>query len=237
MYATGDLVRYRADGNLEFLGRIDQQVKIRGFRIELGEIEKVLAGHAMLRDAVVIAAEDAPGDQRLVAYIVPRTSQEPSSEELRRFIRTKLPDYMVPSYFVKLKSLPLTSNQKLDRSALPPPERMAAGANRSYVPPKTAIEEFLVDVWAKVLKVDQVSVQDDFFELGGHSLLATQVLSRIRSILKVDVPLQKLFEAPNVEELSRAVISSDKKPGQAEKIAKIYKRSLQTNTEGASGNP
>jgi len=191
----------------------------------------------MLRDAVVIAAEDAPGDQRLVAYIVPRTSQEPSSEELRRFIRTKLPDYMVPSYFVKLKSLPLTSNQKLDRSALPPPERMAAGANRSYVPPKTAIEEFLVDVWAKVLKVDQVSVQDDFFELGGHSLLATQVLSRIRSILKVDVPLQKLFEAPNVEELSRAVISSDKKPGQAEKIAKIYKRSLQTNTEGASGNP
>jgi amino acid adenylation domain-containing protein len=237
MYATGDLVRYGADGRLEFLDRIDQQVKVRGFRIELGEIEKVLAGHPMVRDAVVIADGNSTADRRLAAYIVANEPQEPSAEELRDFVAARLPDHMVPAYFVKLARLPLTPNQKIDRAALPPPEKQVNSTRKTYVPPQTAIEEFLVGIWARILKVEHVGAQDDFFELGGHSLLAVQVLSRIRSILKVDLPLQKLFEAPTVKELATAVLSSAKDQGRTEKIAMIYKQSLQAAPDGEKRKP
>jgi len=230
MYATGDLVRYRNDGSFEFIGRTDQQVKIRGKRVELGEIESVIKMHAKVRDAVVIAIAEAPEDPRLAAYLLPETAEEPSDEELRSFLEARVPGHMIPSHFVRLPKFPLTSNQKLDRNALPPPERSAYVSTRHYVQPQTAIQEFLAHVWARLLRVGQVSVSDNFFELGGHSLLATQVLSRIRSILKVDLPLQELFEASTIEELSRAIVSHDPK-GQAEKIAAIYKRSLETGTK------
>jgi amino acid adenylation domain-containing protein/non-ribosomal peptide synthase protein (TIGR01720 family) len=201
LYKTGDLARYLPNGNIEYLGRIDNQVKIRGFRIELGEIEAALSQHPHVQASCVIAREDTPGDKRLVAYIVPQPQLTLTISELRSNLKEKLPDYMVPSAVVILESLPLTPNGKVNRRALPAPE-LSNELLEKYVAPRTPIEEMLALLWAQVLKVELVGRHDNFFELGGHSLLATQLISRVRSSLKVELPLRSLFAAPTIAELS-----------------------------------
>ncbi|HEU4884020.1 MAG TPA: amino acid adenylation domain-containing protein, partial [Longimicrobium sp.] len=195
MYRTGDRGRFRPDGTLLYLGRTDFQVKIRGIRIELGEIEAALLEHEGVRECAVLAREDA-GETRLVAYIV----GEAETEALRAHVRRSLPEYMVLAAFVSLDSLPLTPNGKLDRKALPAPE-LAAGADR-YVAPRTPAEEVLAGIWAEVLRIERVGVTESFFELGGHSLLATRVVSRVRELFGVELPLRVLFEGPTVAELA-----------------------------------
>jgi amino acid adenylation domain-containing protein len=202
LYKTGDLVRYLPDGNIEFLGRIDHQVKIRGFRIELGEIESALSQHSAVQQTVVLAREDIREEKGLVAYVVPNQQSTPTINDLRTFLKQKLPDYMVPSTFVMLDSLPLTPNGKVDRRALPAPDQSRPELVNSFVAPRTSVEEALAEIWAEVLNVEEIGIHDNFFELGGHSLLATQVISRVREILQLEVPLRALFENPTVATLA-----------------------------------
>jgi non-ribosomal peptide synthetase component F len=206
MYRTGDLVRHLADGNLEFLGRADQQVKVRGFRIELGEIEARLREHAWVRDAVVVAREDAPGDTRLVAYVTSADGADESElvATLRGFLGERLPEYMVPSAIVRLASLPLTPSGKLDRRALPAPGADAVAA-RSYEAPRGELEATLARHWSELLGVERVGRQDHFFELGGHSLLAVRLLSRAREASGTELPLATLFSAPVLWEQAVAI--------------------------------
>ncbi|HEY6802400.1 MAG TPA: non-ribosomal peptide synthase/polyketide synthase [Pyrinomonadaceae bacterium] len=196
LYRTGDLVRYRVNGELEYLGRADEQVKLRGFRIELGEIEVVLQRHAAVRECVVVVREDVPGDKRLVGYVVKADDVAVQVAELREHLRASLPEYMTPSAIVWLESLPLTNSGKIDRRALPDPETISLEADDAAAAMLTPIEEILAGVWSEVLHVPQVKANDNFFELGGHSLLATQLVSRIREILNVELPLRVLFETP-----------------------------------------
>jgi amino acid adenylation domain-containing protein len=205
LYRTGDVGCWLADGALEYLGRTDHQVKLRGCRIELGEVEAALAQHPGVREAVAAAREDAPGDQRLVAYLVPGAAAGVSAEELRAFLRGKLPEQAVPSAFVVLDSLPLSPNGKVDRKALPAPERARPELEEAYVAPQGPVEEEVARVWAEVLGVERVGAQDNFFVLGGHSLLATQVLSHLRQAFPVNIPLHRLFEEPTVANLARAI--------------------------------
>jgi len=202
LYRTGDLARYLADGNIEFLGRADHQVKVRGYRVELGEIETVLSAHPGVRQAVVTVNRDQSGDQRIVAYVV---SAPGSQDELRALLRQKLPDYMIPSAFVFLKSFPLTPNGKVDRAALPAPEDTRSGLQDDFVAPRTPAEEKLAGLWADLLKLKIVGVHDNFFDLGGHSLLATQVVSRMRKEFQMEIPLRSLFESPTVAALAEKI--------------------------------
>ncbi|MFF5435825.1 amino acid adenylation domain-containing protein, partial [Streptomyces griseofuscus] len=195
MYRTGDLVRWNAAGEIEYLGRVDDQVKVRGFRIELGEIESVLAGHPEVAQVAVVVREDRPGDKRLVGYVVPAAGSALEPGALRAFVGAAVPDYMVPSAVLVLDALPLTPNGKLDRRALPVPEFAVDGEGRA---PRTPQEEILCQVFAEVLGVERVSIDDNFFELGGHSLLATRLVSRVRSVLGVELGIRALFEAPSV---------------------------------------
>ncbi|WP_198299665.1 non-ribosomal peptide synthetase [Tumebacillus avium] len=199
LYKTGDLVRPLEDGTLEFLGRIDQQVKLRGFRIELGEIEEVLIGHEQLREAVLLAREDVPGDKKLVAYVVPHAGQErPQAAELRRYLQDKLPDFMVPSSFVVLDGFPLTPNGKVDRRALPAPDARRGELAAEFVLPRTPLEESLAEIWQDVLGLAGLGVHDPFLELGGHSLQAVQILARVREQLGLEVGLHQLFASPTI---------------------------------------
>ncbi|MEH1952720.1 amino acid adenylation domain-containing protein [Nostoc sp.] len=205
LYKTGDLARYLSDGNIEFLGRTDYQVKIRGFRIELGEIEAILGQHPALTQTIVIAREDVIGDKQLVAYIVASPEKIPSQVELRRFLSGQLPEYMVPSFFVFLDTLPLNVNGKIDRRALPAPDTFALSLSTNFVPPQNSTEEILANIWARVLRLEQVGIHDNFFELGGNSLLATQVMSRVRQAFRIEIPLQLLFENPTIATLAQAI--------------------------------
>jgi thioesterase domain-containing protein/acyl carrier protein len=191
LYRTGDRARWRHDGSLEYLGRRDDQVKIRGFRIELGEIETALLAQEGIASAVAVAREDTPGDRRLVAYVVPK-GEPPTSVRLGELLRRTLPDYMVPAAFVTLDTLPLTPNGKVDRKALRPPEWKPVSTTR--VAPRTAVEERLATIWARILQVDRVGVNDDFFEVGGHSLLAVRLLVEVEREFGVEVPLAAFFE-------------------------------------------
>ncbi|MBV9107910.1 MAG: AMP-binding protein, partial [Gemmatimonadetes bacterium] len=199
MYRVMDRVRWRTDGELEYLGRTDFQVKIRGFRIEPGEIEGALRRSEGVADCAVVVREDEPGDTRLVAYV----AGEVEVGALRQHLRRELPEYMVPAAFVVLERLPLTPNGKLDRKALPAPE--LAAAEERYRAPRTPVEEVLAGIWAEVLRLERVGVEESFFELGGHSLLATRVVSRVRELFGVELPLRALFEGPTVAELAKAV--------------------------------
>ena len=210
LYRTGDLARYLPDGNIEFLGRIDHQIKLRGFRIELGEIEAVLTSYDGVGDTVVLAREDVAGDKRLVAYIVSNREDTPTSQDLRNYLKQKLPDYMVPSAFVFLDSLPLTPNGKVDRGSLPPPNQSRPELEENYVTPRTPVEEVLAAIWAEVLKLERVFIHDNFFDLGGHSLLATQVMSRLREAFHIELPLHALFEAPTIAGLAKGVEESQR---------------------------
>ena len=202
MYRTGDLARYWPDGNVEFLGRSDDQVKIRGFRIELGEIESLLLQCGGVKQAVAVAREDERGDKRLVGYVVTQREAALTSDELRAYLQEQLPDYMVPAALVLLPKLPLTANGKLDRQALPAPEQ---AQSKTYVAPRTPTEEIVAHIWAEVLRLNAVGVNDDFFQIGGHSLLATQVISRLRSALNIELPLRTLFESPTVAKLTTEI--------------------------------
>jgi amino acid adenylation domain-containing protein len=201
LYRTGDKVRWQSDGTLEFIGRIDSQVKIRGFRIELGEIESVLQNVMGVRQAVVIAREDEPGDHRLVAYVV--GDNDLKSEDLRSALQSRLPEYMVPSAFVMLEKLPLTPNGKLDRKALPKPDMQANEGE--YVAPRTAVEEIVAGLFCEVLKLEKASIEESFFELGGHSLLATQLVSRLRTTFEIELPLRVVFEWPTAAGLAQQI--------------------------------
>src|SRR5258708_12257322 len=209
MYRTGDRGRWRSDGNLDYLGRFDHQVKLRGFRIELGEIEARLAEHPAVREAVVLAREDAAGEKRLVAYYAASGMGEAEAasvgaEGLRAHLSAVVPDYMVPAAYVCLDRLPLTPNGKLDRKALPAPEQDTYVA-RGYEAPVGETETKLTEGWAEVLKLEKVGRHNNFFELGGHSLLATRVISRIREAFHVELPLQILFQNPTVAGLALQV--------------------------------
>lgn len=201
-YRTGDLARARPNGEISFLGRIDEQVKIRGYRIELNEISAVLKAQPNVRAAVVSAREDTPGDKRLVAHVVPAAGAQPNERSLRDAIRQRLPDYMEPSAFVWLKSLPLTSNGKIDRAALPAPEFTR---DEQFLAPQTEIEERLAAIIIDVLKLPRVSVHDDFFHLGAHSLLGAQIVARVRDAFGVELKLLDVFDAPTVAELSQKI--------------------------------
>jgi amino acid adenylation domain-containing protein len=206
LYKTGDRVRWLPDGNLDFIERGDHQVKIRGYRIELGEIEAALGQHADVKECVVVVREDTPGLQRLVAYIVADEASAPSaSSELSRHLKERLPEYMIPSAFVQIEGMPLTSNGKLDRRALPAPDLSRSEMEQNYVAARTPVEELLVGVWREILGVEDVGIEDDFFELGGHSLLATQLMSRVRNAFTVEVPLRQLFESPTIAELAQHI--------------------------------
>lgn len=207
LYRTGDLARYLSDGTIEFLGRLDQQVKIRGFRIEPGEIEAVLNQHDEIQEAAVVAREDIPGDIRLVAYVVAKPQRALTVSTLRNYLQQRLPDYMVPSAVVFLEALPLTSNNKLDRQALPPPDGIIAASGTTYIAPRNTTEETLATIWTQVIGLKQVGIFDNFFEVGGHSLLATQVVARIRSTFRVELPLRTLFEGPTIAQLGTAILS------------------------------
>ncbi|HEV7669747.1 MAG TPA: non-ribosomal peptide synthase/polyketide synthase [Thermoanaerobaculia bacterium] len=204
LYRTGDRARHRGDGTIEFLGRADQQVKLRGFRIEPGEVEGVLSSHPEISRAAVAIREDRPGDKRLVAYFEARSASGPTLGEVRSYLEGKLPGYMVPSALVRLESLPLTTNGKVDRRALPAPEAAEAALSLP-IAPRTPVEELMAGIWQDVLGLDRLGLESNFFELGGHSLLATRVVSRLRSALGVELPLRELFEAPTVSELSSRV--------------------------------
>lgn len=211
LYRTGDLGRYREDGAIEFLGRIDHQVKIRGVRIEPGEIEAQLLLHPAVEQAVVATRDDGlPGGKRLVAYVVCKAvpaDDSALSEELRAYLTAALPAYMVPAAFVRLDAMPLGGTGKIDRKALPAPD-IAAQRESRYVAPRTPAEEILADIWKEVLGLQRVGVEDNFFDLGGHSLIAVQVLSRVRAAFDVEVPLRRVFEASTVARLARAVEDS-----------------------------
>ena len=204
LYRSGDQVRWRADGTLEYLGRIDFQVKIRGFRVETGEIEAALLRHARVREAVVLARPDASGERRLVAYAVP-AAEGVAAAELREHLRARLPEHMVPAAFVLLAELPLTGNGKVDRRALPEPDAAATEAEDEPTAPRTPAEELLAGIFAEVLGRERVGVKDDFFALGGHSLRATQLINRVRDVFSVALPLRVLFETPTVEALAAAL--------------------------------
>ncbi len=227
MYKTGDLARYRLDGNLEYLGRIDHQVKIRGFRIELGEIEAALDEHQNIRESIVMARDDANGAKQLVAYVV-MTPETFSVGELRTYIKDRLPEYMIPSVFVRLDCLPTLPNGKIDRIGLPDPGVAGVASEDSYKAPQTPIEEVLAGMWSSLLRVERVGINDNFFALGGHSLLAVQLISRIRDLLLVELPLLTLFEAPTVGLLAAAVTAHETQPGRTEKIARILLRVQQS---------
>ncbi|MFD0383498.1 phosphopantetheine-binding protein [Streptomyces stramineus] len=207
MYRTGDLARWR-DGRLDYLGRADDQVKVRGFRIELGEIESVLAAHPAVGQAAVTVREEAPGGKRLVAYAVPAAGAAVDTAELRAHVAGLLPEYMVPAAFVALASLPLTPNGKLDRRALPAPDFAAAATSRE---PRNAKEESLCGIFAQVLDLPRVGIDDSFFELGGHSLLATKLINRVRTELGVELSIRAVFEAPTVAALAERLVGAKKR--------------------------
>ena len=211
LYNTGDLARYLPDGNIEFIGRVDNQVKLRGFRIELGEIESVLVQHPEVQAAAAIVREDTPGAKRLVAYIVPEKAEAIPTKELRSYLGSKLPDYMVPSAFVTLAKLPLTPNGKVDRRALPTPDQRS-NLEETFIAPSTPTEQAMAKIWANLLKLERVGIHDNFFELGGHSLLALRLISQINETFGKKLPLAAVFQAPTIEQLTRLVAGDIVRP-------------------------
>ncbi|HEU0053483.1 MAG TPA: non-ribosomal peptide synthetase, partial [Longimicrobium sp.] len=203
MYRVGDLVRWRADGNLDYLGRLDHQVKIRGHRVETGEIEAVLADHAALQEAAVVAREDVPGDVRLVAYLVASAGHEvPPPAELRAFLKERLPDFMVPAIYVALEHLPLSPNGKVDRMRLPDPRQVEAAAPEARAEPRSVLERSLAKLWEEVLEISSVGMDDNFFEIGGHSLLVGRMQERVKAVLNAEVSVVDLFLYPTVRALA-----------------------------------
>ncbi len=209
LYNTGDLARYRGDGTIEMLGRLDHQVKLRGFRIELGEIEAVLNHHPSVRQALAVVREDTSGDKHLVAYVVPGEQHPATVDVLRRYLMKQLPTYMLPSAFVMLEALPLTPNGKIDRSALPSPESIKYTMEETFVPPTLTVHYQLIQIWEELLDMRPIGIRDNFFYLGGHSLLAARLISRVEQVFKKKLPLATLFAKPTIEQLSAVLLEED----------------------------
>jgi amino acid adenylation domain-containing protein len=205
LYRTGDQVRWRGNGEIEFVGRKDQQVKVRGHRIELGEIEKALSNYSAVKDAVVVAREASAGDKRLVAYLVPDDDQPLIVNEVRGYLKKSLPEYMIPSIFMTVDSLPLNANGKVDRRALPEPEIFSSDLEKAYVAPRTRTEMMVTAIWEQVLGIERIGIHHSFSELGGHSLQATQIMSRVLETFQVEVPLRRLFEEPTIAQLAENI--------------------------------
>jgi acyl carrier protein len=224
LYRTGDLARHLPDGSIEFLGRIDDQVKLRGYRIEPSEIEAALAQHPAVREAVVLAREAEPGRQWLVAYATPRAvggSLDPNA--LRRFLRDRLPEYMVPARFVLINEMPLTTNKKIDRKALAAPDVATPDLGTGFVMPRDELEQAVAGVFAEVLRVERVGADSNFFELGGDSLLATRIVSQLRDAFRADITIPQLFRAASVGAMAEALRSA-LPAGRADKIASAIRR-------------
>jgi acyl-coenzyme A synthetase/AMP-(fatty) acid ligase/acyl carrier protein len=220
LYKTGDLARRLTDGNLEFLGRIDNQVKIRGFRIELGEIETILTNHSEIREAIVTIREDVPGNKSLVAYIVPQNYQL-TAHDVRNFLSQKLPNYLIPNAFVFLDKFPLTPNGKINRLGLPVADISRQNLGVEFVAPRTSTERELVTIWTEVLQLTKVGVYDNFFELGGHSLLATQLISRLKETFEIEFPFRYLFENPTISQLAEQVVNQQIELVKGDELAQI----------------
>ena len=235
LYRTGDLGRYLPDGNVELIGRDDAQIKIRGFRIEPAEIEAVLAQQPAVHEVVVVVREDVPGDKRLVAYVRYEPEQPPAIAALLEAVRAKLPEYMVPAAIVLLDNLPLSPNGKVDRRALPAPDRLRPELAHAFVAPRTPVEEVVAGIWANMLNVERVGVDDNFFDLGGHSLLATQLISRVRDSFQLELPLRTLFEAPRVAELAVRIEAAGREAEtDADRIAQLILQLNQLSDDQAN---
>jgi amino acid adenylation domain-containing protein len=206
IYRTGDLGIMRYDGRLQYVGRKDFQVKIRGHRVELAEIEMALLGLAEIKEAVVVSQEDVPDEKRLVAYVVSKPKTHPTTSELRKLLKGKLPEFMIPSVFMFLDALPLTPSGKVDRQALPQPDHTGLHLEETFVTPRNPMERQIADIWSEVLKVDRVGIDHDFFDLGGHSLLAAQVITRVRDIFNVDLPFGSLLAKPTVASMAAVIV-------------------------------
>ena len=210
LYKTGDLARWLADGNIEFVGRVDQQVKIRGYRLEPGEIENRLLKHEKIKEAIVVVKKDAGGDDYLCAYIVLKNAEDIAAGELREYLAKSLPDYMIPPYFVQLLEIPLTLNGKVDRRALPEPE--IGGEGGDVVHPENPCQEKLAALWCDILRLEKekIGIDTNFFEIGGHSLKATILIARIHQAFDVKIPLAKIFENPTIRALSEEISKGGK---------------------------
>jgi len=238
IYRSGDRGLYRADGSVEFRGRTDEQVKVRGFRIEPGEIESALAEYEGVTEAIVVAREATAGEmngetdseKRVVAYIVVSQECRPGISELRSHLKERLPDYMVPSAFVYLDALPLTSRGKVDRRALPAPDAERPALAEAFLAPRNGVEEMLVAIWSDVLGGVRVGVNDNFFELGGHSLLATQVMSRVQEAFGIEIALRSLFERPTVGELAEVIGARVPGDGIAPRVERVGRAQREGNT-------
>jgi acyl carrier protein len=233
LYKTGDLGRYLADGTIEYLGRMDHQVKLRGFRIELGEIEAVLAEHESVRQSVVMAREDPAREKELIAYVVSEHGASDSEDDLRCFLKTKLPEYMIPAAFVFVASLPRTANGKLDRRALPLPDPSSRRRPGNSVRPQTPLESLVADIWSEVLNLGSIGLHDNFFELGGHSLKATQVISRVRETFGVDLPVRALFETPTIAEFTVKLETKLAETGALEEVERCIAELLTLHNDNA----
>jgi acyl carrier protein len=208
LYRTGDRGRFRPDGELEIMGRLDDQIKIRGLRIEPAEVSSVLARHPFVGSCIVLPCKNAQGENALVAYLVMKDKQ--SVAPLRAWLGTQLPPAMLPAWFVSLETLPLTPNGKVDRSALPEPDRFPPEVEQEFVGPRNRNEEIVAGIWSEVLSIDRISVVRNFFELGGHSLLATQIISRMRDAFQAELPLSSIFESPTVAALAELIAEAQK---------------------------
>jgi acyl carrier protein len=239
LYRSGDLARWRENGDLEYLGRIDHQVKIRGFRIELGEIESLLARHPAVKECAVLARSDNGSEPRLVAYLV--TGQDaPGVEELRARLAEKLPEYMAPSAFVFLEGFPLTVNGKLDRDALPAPGSERPHLASEYVAPESDLEKLLAGLWTTALRQDKVSVNDNFFDLGADSLMLTTLHRRLQVELKREIPITELFQFPTIRSLAERLGQNREETGLADKTqsrAQLQRAALARNRRPAPAQP
>jgi acyl-coenzyme A synthetase/AMP-(fatty) acid ligase/acyl carrier protein len=211
LYKTGDLARYLPDGNIEFLGRIDDQVKIRGYRIELGEIEAVLARHPAIQSTSVVLREDTPGDKRIAAYLVARPQASLDAIAVRKYLKQQLPEYMIPAAFVLIRELPLTPNGKVDRKALPIPDQDPRDQGRNQREPRTPAEEKIAAIWAELLRLDNVGIDENFFNLGGHSLLGMKVVARLQEVFHIAISLRQLFEFPTIAALAEVIVENQNK--------------------------
>ncbi|MDF5725601.1 MAG: non-ribosomal peptide synthetase, partial [Rhizonema sp. PD37] len=222
LYNTGDLARYLPDGNIEYLGRMDDQVKVRGFRVELGEIEAVLNKYPQISQAIVVLYGSEAREKRLIAYIVMIREQTRTSEQLREFLKLKLPEYMIPSAFIFLDALPLTSNGKVNRRALPAPNETLSNLDRAFVPPRTPAEEVLIQIWQEILSLEHIGIYDNFFDLGGHSLLAMQLVSHIYKKFDLELSVRQVFQNQTVVQLvdTMAQIAGDREV--IEEIARTW---------------
>ena len=238
MYRTGDAGCYRSDGTIEYLGRLDQQVKIRGYRIEPGEIEAVIREHPAVQEAVVVARAGADNNHHLVAYLVDEPEQVIQTGEMQGYLRTHLPEYMIPSAFMYLETLPLLPNGKLDRKALPELDENLEREEVEYVAPRTPVEERLASIWSEVLALKQVGIYDNFFAIGGHSLLITQILTRVHDAFQVTLPVRTLFKNPTIVGLAEAIekVQSRSTELRRKSVVSISRETYRQKRSALSGN-